>query len=328
MGGWETAPPSSQRVHWQRTPLQPRFPSMKLRLLSIARLRFALLVAAGTSLFAQGQLTLTVLDFKTHGLAAVLKTPGGKTWLIDTALRPKDEYYAARDVIGPFLQRAGVKELDGVLISHPHGDHDGGLPFLLEHYRIGRLVDGGYDEIGGAELETYRKLRAQFVAGGGTAVTVKQGSKLAIDPELDAEVLWPPPGLYRPDPKQPDDRLYNVNAVVLRVRHGANVFLFPGGHHGLVGLAKFVGAEKLKCDLLVAPHHGLNSTAAMATATAPKVVLVSSLPQYPSPLIRPYELTQSAFEAIGSAVYATWVHGDITVVSDGKALKVTTARSP
>lgn len=301
--------------------MKPRF---------VSALLICLLLVFGTNerLLAQGQLTVTVLDFKTHGLAVVLQTPGGKTWLLDTALRPVDDYYAARDVIGPFLKRAGVTALDGVLISHPHGDHYGGLPFLLEHYRIGRLVDGGYAEIGGNELETYRKLRAQYVASGGTSVIAVKGEKLALDPELDAEILWPPPGLYRPDPSRKDDALYNVNSVVLRVRHGANVFLFPGDNHGIAGLAKFMDSEKLKCDLLVAPHHGLNSSPAMAAATKPKFVIVASLKEYTNPLIRPYELTQGAFDLVGSTIYATWAHGDVTAVSDGKTLKVTTARKP
>jgi len=301
---------------------------MNLRFHFTTLVRFVLALGLGIELFAQGKFTVSVLDFKTHGLAVVLKTPGGKTWLLDTALRPTGDYYAARDVIAPFLQQAGVKALDGVLISHPHGDHFGGLPLLMENYRIGQLVDGGYSEIGGSELETYRKLRAQYVAGGGKSVIVQLGSKVALDPELDAEILWPPPGLHRPDPTKKDDALYNGNSVVLRVRHGVNVFLFPGDNHGLAGMAKFVDPEKLLCTLLVAPHHGLNSSAAMAAATKPKVVVVASLREYQKPLIRPYELTQGAFELVGSTVYATWVHGDITAVSDGKTLAVTTARQP
>ena len=274
---------------------------------------------------------MTVFDFKLHGLAIALQTPGGKTWLLDAALGPKDDYYSARDVIAPFLKAGGVRSLDGVLISHPHGDHRGGLPYLLENYRIGQLVDAGYDEIGGAELEAYRKLRAQYVAGGGKSVIVKLGSRIAIDPELEAEVLWPPQGLHRPDPSKKDEDLYNSKSIVLRVRHGANVFIFPGDNHGIAGTAKFVGAEKLKCDVLVAPHHGLNSNSSMAAATKPKIVIAPSLQEYPyrgHPNIFPYELTKTAFEPVGSVVYSTWVHGNITIVSDGRRLKVKTSRKP
>ena len=291
-------------------------------------LRLFLFLFVGAGLFAQGKLTVTVLDFKTHGLSVILQTPSGKTWLLDTALRPTDGYYAARDVIAPFLKAAGVKNLDGVLISHPHGDHCGGLPYILEHYRIGQLVDAGYDELGGTELETYRKLRAQYVASGGKSVIVKQGAKVAIDPALEAEILWPPEGLYRPDPTKQDDAWYNANSIVLRVQHGANVLLFPGDYHGIANLPKSVGAGKLKCDLLVAPHHGLNSTPAMAAATKPKIVATACLKEYSGSSPNPTKLTEEAFATVGAKVYSTWLHGNITVVSDGRTIKTTTARKP
>jgi len=306
--------------------MQPR--SHTLRLPNFGLLLPALLCLAGTDLFAQRQLRLSVLDFKTHGQAVVLQTPGGRTWLVDVALRPTGDYYPARDVIAPFLQNAGVRAIDGIVISHPHGDHCGGLPYLVEHFRVGQLVDAGYDEIGGVELETYRRHRADYVARGGKSVIVKLGARLDLDPALEAEILWPPAGLHRPDPKRTDEALYNSNSIVLRIRHGANTILIPGDHHGLSGLARFVGAEKLKCDLLVAPHHGLNSSSAMAEATRPQYVAVASLREYLNPLIRPLELTTSAFGPVGATVYATWAHGHIIAVSDGSALQVTTARQP
>lgn len=301
---------------------------MKSRSSSILIACFAFFLGSSLGVCAPGQLKVTVLDFKTHGLAVVLETPGGKTWLLDTALGPKDSYYAARDVIDPFLKRSGIKILDGVVISHPHADHYGGLPFLFENYQIALLVDGGYDEISGGEMAVYRKLRAQYVERGGKSVVVGIGSRLSLDPELDVEILWPPKGLFRPENKADDHDLYNCNSVVLRVRHGDNVLLFPGDNHALANTAKAVGAEKLKCDLLVAPHHGIESSPQVALLTSPKFVLVSSIEQYRPSLVRPYELTKGAFAGVGSTIFATWAHGDITVVSDGKTLKVSTARKP
>lgn len=278
------------------------------------------------TLYAQGQATVTIFDTKTHGLAIALRTPGGAMWLIDTGLRPTRDYYAARDTVTPFLKQAGVTELAGVVISHPHADHFAGLPYLMENFRIGQLVDAGYEEIGGVELQAYRKIRAEAVARGVTSTIVRQGAKIRMDRALEADVLWPPPGLHRPDPSKQDDALYNSNSIVLRVRHGDNVLLFPGDHHGLVDLARRVGPETLLSTLLVAPHHGLNSTPAMAAATRPKVVVAACLNEYPGPSPNPAKLTAEAFATVGSQVYLTPRHGDVTVVSDGRTLVVRTAR--
>lgn len=290
-------------------------------------LRSSLLLLVNAGLFAQGRLTVTVLDFTTHGLSIVLDTPGGKTWLIDAGLRPTGDYYAARDAIVPFLKKAGVKRFDGVVISHPHGDHYGGLPYIMERYPIAQLVDAGYDEIGGGELETYREIRAKYVAGGGKSVIVRQGDKVTLDRGLEAEILWPPRQIAKAVPPKTDDSLYNAMSMVMRVQHGANVLLFPGDMHGLVGLSRNVGAEKLKCDLLIAPHHGINSTAAMAKVTKPRIV-ATAVKEFRDSKQNPTKLTRAAFATVGSEMYFTWVHGHITIVSDGRTLKVTTQRKP
>ncbi len=298
---------------------------MKLKKLSVVLLCFSLFLLLSANLFAQSKLTVTVFDMKVHGLAIAMQTPTGKTWLIDTGGGLKDDSFAARDAIVPFLQKAGVKSLDGVLISHPHSDHRGGLPYVMEHYKIKQLVDAGYDEIRGSELEAYRKLRAEHVGKGGKSVIVKMGSRLGIDSKLDVEVLWPPKGLYRPDPAKTDEALYNNNSIVLRVQYGSAVFMFPGDQHGIGGMGRWVDPEKLKCDLLVAPHHGLNSTPAQANATKPKFVIISSKDDR---TIHPYELAQKVFSPVGATVYATWIHGTVTAVSDGQNLNVATVRQP
>jgi glyoxylase-like metal-dependent hydrolase (beta-lactamase superfamily II) len=67
------------------------------------------------------------------GLAVVMETPAGKTYLYDTGNGYPDsdgwagDYNAGRDTIVPYLEARGVKSLDGVLISHAHYDHFGGL---------------------------------------------------------------------------------------------------------------------------------------------------------------------------------------------------------
>src|SRR4051812_39102407 len=125
-----------------------------------------------------GKLILTVLDIpdiqRGAGLAIILQLPNGQTCLYDTGSGYPDatssdgwqgQFNAGRDLIVPFLEKAGIKEIDTVFISHAHYDHFGGLMWLKDHFPIKKLVDAGYVFHGDAnseytgELGDYEKVR-------------------------------------------------------------------------------------------------------------------------------------------------------------------------
>jgi beta-lactamase superfamily II metal-dependent hydrolase len=74
-------------------------------------------------------------------------------------------FNAGRDLIEPFLKQQSVRQLDGVMISHAHYDHFGGLLWLADHFPVTRLIDAAYVFPGTAagnytgELGHYNKLR-------------------------------------------------------------------------------------------------------------------------------------------------------------------------
>src|SRR5204862_2323756 len=71
---------------------------------------------------APGRLSVSIMESPEHGLAIVMQTPGGKTYLIDSGHESND-YNAGRDTILPHLQKLGVTEIAGIALSHAHGDH-------------------------------------------------------------------------------------------------------------------------------------------------------------------------------------------------------------
>ncbi|MBI5393686.1 MAG: MBL fold metallo-hydrolase, partial [Verrucomicrobia bacterium] len=110
------------------------------------RLPFLSLLLVASALAAEdaGRFTLTCLEIpdigRGAGLALVLQTPGGRTYLYDTGsgYREKDgswtgNHNSGRDLIAPFLKEHGIKALDGVIISHAHLDHFGGLLWMMEN---------------------------------------------------------------------------------------------------------------------------------------------------------------------------------------------------
>jgi len=71
------------------------------------------------------------------GNATLILTPSGQTMLIDTGDRE-----TAGNVID-VLQRAGVKQIDYLLITHYHSDHNGAVPMLAAEFPIQTIVDHG-----------------------------------------------------------------------------------------------------------------------------------------------------------------------------------------
>ena len=280
----------------------------------------------------KSQLALTFFEMQDVGgcgLAIVIQTPSGRTWLYDTGVAGGKEkpFDAGRDVIGPFLKQEGIQRIDGIVISHPHNDHYGGLPWLLEHFAVDRLVDSGYPP-----EPPYAKSRKQFVDRGGKYQVVVAGNRLALDEQLQGDVLAPPKGFFgeahpgkRAKWDPPSHYLPNKNSLILRIRYGKITVLIPGDiqeqdQHEFV--KEYFKPGELKATILSAPGHGLHADPQFAEAVRPEVVVVSCLRRYGGG-----QKAKAVYGKLEAQVYSTETHGRIQIVSDGQQYNVTTERS-
>jgi competence protein ComEC len=287
----------------------------------------------------QGKFALTCLEIpdiqRGAGLALVLQTPGGHTWLYDTGSGYPDkegwtsDYNAGRDTVMPFLKARGITSLDGVIISHAHYDHFGGLLWLVDNLPIAVLYDPGYGFQGASsadynrELADYDKLRSRFKAQGKLR-EVQAGDRLTLDDRLEVEAIAPPKEFFKdlhPERRPKNDPaahyMLNSNSLELRIRHGELVFLLAGDIEAddqVHSLLPSVKPEMLKCNVLVAPGHGLHAPREFAESTRPELTLVSLFDRWGKGCP-----ARKVFADVGSRVLVTGLHGRITVVSDGKS---------
>ena len=304
----------------------------------------------GTALAAEpGKFTLTVFDIKDvnrgAGLSILLQTPSGKTYLYDTgsgypARLSSDGWESntntGRDVIVPYLEKEKVKSLDAVLISHAHYDHFGGLMWMTDHFPIKKLIDSAFhfkaeaDANYTVELNDYEKVRDGFKKREAYQ-GVHSGEVLDLDPELKIEVIAPPPNFFtdplsavRAKNDPPAHYLVNSNSLSIRIQHGDVVFYLPGDIQAEdinYSLLPFVDHKKIKCNILIAPGHGIHCTKEFAQATRPEVSIASVFPRYARGL-----QSTPMLKAVGAKTYITGLNGNIQVVSDGKKYTVTTER--
>ena len=73
-----------------------------------------------------------------HGGCVVLELPGGRTTVYDAgAIRGGPQ---ATNALAPFLHARGIRRIDDLILSHADLDHFNGVPGLLEHFAVGRVL--------------------------------------------------------------------------------------------------------------------------------------------------------------------------------------------
>jgi competence protein ComEC len=210
----------------------------------------------------------------------------------------------------PFWDRS----LDLVINTHPEADHLGGLPEVLQRYRVGQVMLT--DVEGGSAL--CAAWEAALAQEGATLTRAQAGARLRLEGGLEIEVLHPgaaPAG---------DD--LNNHSVVLRVTLGEISFLLPGDIEAGVERELAAHPAWLAATVLKAPHHGADtsSSAAFLAAVQPQVSVISVGAEnrfgHPAPEVL------ARYAEHGIPVLRTDELGSIEFVTDGQRLWVEAGR--
>lgn len=249
---------------------------MLLASLSIPRLRWkflVLLLALGCGMSGDrllenrirgSRLSLLIFDVG-QGDAALIRTPGGRNLLIDAG-RWEPDYDSGRLVLLPYLRSAGIDSLHAVFITHPHADHIGGLPALVDEVGIGVIYHPGINHDSGL----YRRLRAEAAARGIPFRPIAAGDVPALDPSLRILAFGPLPDV---------EVDLNERSLVLALAYGRTRFLFMGDAGGEAERAVTARyGDLLRAGLLKAGHHGAaaSSSAPFLRAARPGMAVISS----------------------------------------------------
>jgi competence protein ComEC len=267
------------------------------------------LLAGPAPLSGDGRLHLSVLDVG-QGESLVLRSPSGRVILVDTGGSWNPRFDVGERRVAPVLWRSGIRHVDALLVTHLHGDHVGGAPFLLRTFSVGEVWAGP------APLDDpwWRRLDAAARRAGATRRALNRGVALDWD-GVQLRALGPAPN------GPPPPRARNVDSVVLLARLGGVCFLLPGDVEGVV-------EDRLvlpPCLVVKVPHHGsrTSSRAPFVRATRPRLALASlgarNSFSYPHPSV------VERYRRAGALFLRTDRDGQIEVATDGERVWVRTA---
>lgn len=237
----------------------------------------------------------------------------------DAALIGCDGHYMLIDggnkddssLIYSVLKQSGISHLDMIVGTHAHEDHIGGLPGAL-NYASADLV---LSPVSSYDSEAFRDFKKYADQNGNGLVVPSVGDAYKLG-SADVKILGVNGG---------EDT--NDTSIILKITYGETSFLFTGDAERAAEQAVLNTKADLSATVLKVGHHGSDTS-----TTYP--FLREIMPQYAVISVgagnsygHPTDDTLSRLRDAGAEIIRTDLAGDITVISDGKTVSVTTEKA-
>lgn len=254
-----------------------------------------------------GFLKIYILDVG-QGDAIFIQAPDGNQVLIDGGLDA-----GVLDRLAEIIPPTD-RSIDAVIVSHPHSDHIGGLPAVLDQYEVGMIIEGSenYDS------SIFRTWHQSVDAEGAQKVDATAGIMLNLGQNVTITVLNPLQSASGVTTKSPHD--YNVTVML---RYGQTEMLLTGDMEADVEQELIASGINLDADILKIGHHGskTSTSSALLNSVTPEVAVISVGDK--NRYSHPHPSTLQRLEDFKIPYYRTDTDGTITITSDGDRFAIT-----
>lgn len=242
-----------------------------------------------------------------QGDAIYIEAPNKKQVLIDGGKDSKLLYSLSK--VMPFADRS----LDLLIITHRDMDHIGGLPMLLDGYRVERVIDNGIKD----ETEISKSVDEKIKSCSIKSEIAQKDMRVFLDKKnnIYLDIIYPN--------RDVSDIDSNDSSVVVKLIHGENSFLFTGDAsiyaESLIMWEE--GENDLDIDVLKLGHHGARSSSSLLwfEKTSPELAIVSAGKN--NSYGHPHKETLERLENLKIPFLSTAEIGTILIKSDGQKLE-------
>lgn len=254
-------------------------------------------------------------DFAVYYLDAgqsdcTIVTSGDEVMMIDSGT------YNQLDTIVAALKSLNINTIDYLVITHQHDDHMGSASKIIENYNVKNIIMPRLTEINMVTSYNYEELL--------NTISKNKVTVIAAEPKRNFKIGEATVEFFAP--LQQYESLNNMSAV-LKISYGETSFLFQGDAEKEVESALLKKGYDLSADIIKVGHHGskTSSTSKYIKAVSPKAAIISC--GAGNRYGHPSNETLATLENFNVDTYITMNSGDITAISDGKTITITTENS-
>lgn len=235
---------------------------------------------------------------------SILITQGESSMLIDAGNNGDG------NLVKSYIAQQGITKLDYVVGTHVHEDHIGGLDYVINAFKIGKV----YFPRDTSSTVTFRDF-ITAVKNKNLKLTAPKVGETFMLGDAKCQIIAPNSSEY-------EDA--NDYSIVIRVTYGEKSFIFTGDADNQSENEMVANGLNLKADVLKVGHHGSSYSTSIPflNKVSPKyaVISVGEDNKYGHPSLS----TMDTLKSRNIPVYRTDESGTIVATCDGHSIKFST----